>query len=100
MLFSVSQNDGTDFLKNAITYGQTEGFASELWRGDDVSIGFFRYCAVENKTTLEMTLTFLVCNECKTQTKMMVSILNEKLLCTMAHSARSFKFPFVFLFSA
>lgn len=41
MLFSVSQNDGTDFLKNAITYGQTEGFASELWRGDDVSIVFF-----------------------------------------------------------
>ena len=41
MLFSVSQNDGTDFLKNAITYGQTEGFTNELWRGDDVSIVFF-----------------------------------------------------------
>nr|BAJ10821.1 factor in the germline alpha [Parajulis poecilepterus] len=26
---------GTDFLKNAITYGQTEGFSSDLWRMDD-----------------------------------------------------------------
>ncbi|XP_034548828.1 factor in the germline alpha [Notolabrus celidotus] len=27
---------GTDFLKNAITYGQTEGFGSDLWRMDDL----------------------------------------------------------------
>uniref|UniRef100_A0A665WYH6 BHLH domain-containing protein n=2 Tax=Echeneis naucrates TaxID=173247 RepID=A0A665WYH6_ECHNA len=27
---------GTDFLKNAITYGQTEGFGSDLWRVDDL----------------------------------------------------------------
>ncbi|XP_044052553.1 factor in the germline alpha isoform X2 [Siniperca chuatsi] len=27
---------GTDFLKNAITYGQTEGLANDLWRMDDL----------------------------------------------------------------
>ncbi|XP_060928161.1 factor in the germline alpha [Limanda limanda] len=27
---------GTDFLKNAITYGQTEGLSNDLWRMDDV----------------------------------------------------------------
>uniref|UniRef100_A0A8D3BDZ8 Folliculogenesis specific bHLH transcription factor n=1 Tax=Scophthalmus maximus TaxID=52904 RepID=A0A8D3BDZ8_SCOMX len=27
---------GTDFLKNAITYGQTEGLGSDLWRVDDL----------------------------------------------------------------
>uniref|UniRef100_A0A3B4TDR1 Folliculogenesis specific bHLH transcription factor n=1 Tax=Seriola dumerili TaxID=41447 RepID=A0A3B4TDR1_SERDU len=26
----------TDFLKNAITYGQTQGFGSDLWRVDDL----------------------------------------------------------------
>uniref|UniRef100_A0A7N6BZH1 Folliculogenesis specific bHLH transcription factor n=1 Tax=Anabas testudineus TaxID=64144 RepID=A0A7N6BZH1_ANATE len=26
---------GTDFLKNAITYGQTEGLGNDLWRVDD-----------------------------------------------------------------
>ncbi|XP_030271533.1 factor in the germline alpha [Sparus aurata] len=36
VLQDTNSNDGTDFLKNAITYGQTEGFASELWRGDDL----------------------------------------------------------------
>lgn len=47
MLFSLSQDDGsgTDFLKNAITYGQTEGLGSDLWRVDDVSVVFF-HCAV------------------------------------------------------
>lgn len=40
MLFSISQHDGsgTDFLKNAITYGQTEGLGNDLWRVDDVSV--------------------------------------------------------------
>ncbi|XP_074526897.1 factor in the germline alpha [Halichoeres trimaculatus] len=28
-------SSGTDFLKNAITYGQTDGFNSDLWRMDD-----------------------------------------------------------------
>ncbi|XP_070690346.1 factor in the germline alpha [Pempheris klunzingeri] len=27
---------GTDFLKNAITYGQTEGLGNDLWRIDDL----------------------------------------------------------------
>ncbi|KAM9360034.1 factor in the germline alpha [Symphorus nematophorus] len=27
---------GTDFLKNAITYGQTEGLGNDLWRVDDL----------------------------------------------------------------
>ncbi|KAM7391501.1 hypothetical protein PAMP_022186 [Pampus punctatissimus] len=27
---------GTDFLKNAITYGQTEGLGSDVWRVDDL----------------------------------------------------------------
>ncbi|XP_038558378.1 factor in the germline alpha [Micropterus salmoides] len=27
---------GTDFLKNAITYGQTEGLGNDLWRMDDL----------------------------------------------------------------
>ncbi|XP_041793688.1 factor in the germline alpha [Chelmon rostratus] len=27
---------GTDFLKNAITYGQTEGLSNDLWRVDDL----------------------------------------------------------------
>ncbi|KAI3372275.1 hypothetical protein L3Q82_022780 [Scortum barcoo] len=27
---------GTDFLKNAITYDQTEGFGNDLWRVDDL----------------------------------------------------------------
>ncbi|XP_076586588.1 factor in the germline alpha [Chaetodon auriga] len=27
---------GTDFIKNAITYGQTEGLGSDLWRVDDL----------------------------------------------------------------
>ncbi|XP_051807100.1 factor in the germline alpha [Acanthochromis polyacanthus] len=31
---------GTDFLKNAITYGQTEGLGHDLWRVDDVSVLF------------------------------------------------------------
>lgn len=31
---------GTDFLKNAITYGQTEGLDNEMWRVDDVSVVF------------------------------------------------------------
>ncbi|XP_026177794.1 factor in the germline alpha [Mastacembelus armatus] len=29
------KGSGTDFLKNAITYGQTEGFGSDQWRMDD-----------------------------------------------------------------
>ncbi len=42
MLFCISQGDGggTDFLKNAVTYGQTEGFGSDLWRVDDVSVNY------------------------------------------------------------
>ncbi|KAM8886535.1 factor in the germline alpha isoform 1-T1 [Spinachia spinachia] len=27
---------GTDFLKNAITYGQTDGFGNDLWRVEDL----------------------------------------------------------------
>uniref|UniRef100_H2MKX4 Folliculosis specific bHLH transcription factor n=1 Tax=Oryzias latipes TaxID=8090 RepID=H2MKX4_ORYLA len=30
-----NNNTGTDFLKNAITYGQQDGFANDLWRMDD-----------------------------------------------------------------
>lgn len=43
MLFSISQDggSGTDFLKKAITYGQTDGLASDLWRVDDVSVCLF-----------------------------------------------------------
>ncbi|XP_047448310.1 factor in the germline alpha [Mugil cephalus] len=29
-------SSGTDFLKNAITYGQTEGLGNDLWRVDDL----------------------------------------------------------------
>lgn len=48
MLFSLFQQDGcgTDFLKNAITYGQTEGLGSDLWRVDDVSVVNLFHCAV------------------------------------------------------
>ncbi|XP_062273143.1 factor in the germline alpha [Scomber scombrus] len=37
VLQDADHDDGnqTDFLKNAITYGQTEGFGSDLWRVDD-----------------------------------------------------------------
>lgn len=40
--FFFSQKDGmgTDFLKNAITYSQTEGLGNDLWRMDDVSFSF------------------------------------------------------------
>ncbi|XP_041855740.1 factor in the germline alpha isoform X2 [Melanotaenia boesemani] len=31
-----NNGSGTDFLKNAITYGQTEGLGSDLWRIDDI----------------------------------------------------------------
>ncbi|XP_030593616.1 factor in the germline alpha isoform X1 [Archocentrus centrarchus] len=30
------EGSGTDFLKNAITYSQTEGLGSDLWRVDDL----------------------------------------------------------------
>lgn len=42
MVCFLSQNDGmgTDFLKNAITYSQTEGLGNDLWRMDDVSFSF------------------------------------------------------------
>lgn len=42
-LFSFCQDvgSGTDFLKNAITYGPAEGFGDDLWRVDDVSLSFF-----------------------------------------------------------
>ena len=50
MFFSVSQVDGsgTDFLKNAITYGQTDGFGNDLWRVDDVSVFFFPLCSYDS----------------------------------------------------
>ncbi|MEQ2194928.1 hypothetical protein XENOCAPTIV_004830, partial [Xenoophorus captivus] len=37
VLHDTENNDGmgTDFLKNAITYGQTEGLGNDLWRMDD-----------------------------------------------------------------
>lgn len=56
-LFSFSQDDGsrTDFLKNAITYGQTEGLGDDLWQVDDVSV--FNDCAVElNKVTPKLLI--------------------------------------------
>lgn len=56
-LFSFSQDDGsrTDFLKNAITYGQTEGLGDDLWRVDDVSV--FNDCAAEiNKVTPKLLI--------------------------------------------
>lgn len=42
-LFSFCQDvgSGTDFLKNAITYGPAEGFGDDLWQVDDVSLFFF-----------------------------------------------------------
>lgn len=42
-LFSFCQDvgSGTDFLKNAITYGPAEGFGDDLWRVDDVSLFSF-----------------------------------------------------------
>lgn len=47
-LFSFCQDvgSGTDFLKNAITYGPAEGFGDDLWRVDDVSLFFLLpfYC--------------------------------------------------------
>lgn len=60
-LFSFSQDDGsrTDFLKNAITYGQTEGLGDDLWRVDDVSV--FNDCAVEiNKVTSKLLIYILI----------------------------------------
>ncbi|KAF7199676.1 factor in the germline alpha isoform X1 [Nothobranchius furzeri] len=38
VLRDTENNDAmaTDFLKNAITYGQTEGLGSDLWRMDDL----------------------------------------------------------------
>lgn len=31
------EGSATDFLKNAITYGQTEALCGDLWQVDDVS---------------------------------------------------------------
>lgn len=40
-LSAQDESSGTDFLKNAITYSQTEALCSDLWRVDDVSNPFF-----------------------------------------------------------
>ncbi|KAM3867745.1 factor in the germline alpha [Diretmus argenteus] len=33
-----NDHGGTDFLKNAISYGHAEGMASDLWRVDDLEV--------------------------------------------------------------
>lgn len=72
-LFSFSQDDGsgTDFLKNAITYGQTEGLGDDLWRVDDVSL--FVFPLFQNRTfsnrqgdTMEVSPTLLIWYACQT----------------------------------
>uniref|UniRef100_H3DH92 Folliculogenesis specific bHLH transcription factor n=1 Tax=Tetraodon nigroviridis TaxID=99883 RepID=H3DH92_TETNG len=35
---SSDESSGTDFLKNAITYGQTEALCSDIWRVDDLNL--------------------------------------------------------------
>ncbi|XP_076007213.1 factor in the germline alpha [Genypterus blacodes] len=40
----------TDFLKNAISFGQTEGFGSDLWRVDDLLNGIPEECMEDGFT--------------------------------------------------
>lgn len=58
VLFSFSQDDGcgTDFLKNAITYGQSEGLGNDLWRVEDVSCRFFFHCPVMTSCLIYFSL--------------------------------------------
>uniref|UniRef100_A0A3Q2P0P9 Folliculogenesis specific bHLH transcription factor n=1 Tax=Fundulus heteroclitus TaxID=8078 RepID=A0A3Q2P0P9_FUNHE len=60
VLHDTESNAGTrtDFLKNAITYGQTEDLGNDLWRIDDVSVFFSLYSLNQVGTLMLQNQTF------------------------------------------